>query len=315
MEATRPSLGEFCTGFTYATAIGYEPGVSRRDPSPVIRVDGHYHVWYSRSTVDPSGYYATVWHATSADGHRWSEQDEALRAARDGAWDGNGVFTPTILASGGVYYLFYTAVPKPFTNDEGRPGGTPTAIGIAVSDTPGGPWRRFDANPVLRPGAGQAFDSHRVDDACMVVREGRFWLYYKGRQAGRGPGETKMGLATAPTPTGPYVKHPSNPVLDSGHEVCVWPHREGVAALVAPTGPQGGTVQYSPDGVHFSKQTDVVPPSAPGPFRTDRYADTAFGTGITWGLCQNTCRGWPFLERFDCDLRAVSETRDAASEE
>ena len=304
MGATGPACNELWSQFTYSTAIGYEPGVSRRDPSPVLRVDGLYYVWYSRSTVDPSGYCATVWYATSPDGREWAERGQALATGGDEAWDGNGVFTPTILTTDGKYYLFYTAVPKPFTNDNGGPGGTPTAIGVALAATPDGPWRRFAGNPVLRPGAGDEFDSHRVDDGCMIVRDGRFWLYYKGRQTGRSPSETKMGLAVAPSPTGPYTKHPENPVLDSGHEVCVWPHREGVAALVAPTGPQGGTVQFSCDGIHFAKRATVVPPRAPGPFRTDAYRDTAFGTGITWGLCQNTSNGWSFLERFDCDLTA-----------
>jgi hypothetical protein len=53
---------------------------------------------------------------------------------------------------------------------------------------------------------------------------------YKGRKLGLSPADTNMGFAIAGSPTGPYIKHPSNPVLASGHEVCVWPHREGIAA-------------------------------------------------------------------------------------
>ena len=295
---------EFHTEFTYSPAIPHQPGVTRRDPSPVIRVGGLYHVWYSRSTHDSSGYFATVWHATSPDGRQWTERGEAVATGSDGAWDANGVFTPTTLIAEGRYWLLYTAVPKPFDNAGGA-SGTPTAIGIASADSPDGPWRKFERNPVLRPGPAGAWDSHRVDDACMVVREGKYWLYYKGRQLGLGPAETKMGVAIAERPTGPYVKSEHNPLIGSGHEVCVWPHRQGVAALVAPCGPEGGTVQYGADGIHFAPQATVVPPSAPGPYRTDAYADVEFGTGITWGLCQNRrTKDRPFLQRFDCDLTA-----------
>ncbi|MDC2888820.1 hypothetical protein [Psychrosphaera algicola] len=59
------------------TGIGVEAGVMRRDPSDVIKVDNIYYVWYSKGKIS-TGYDATVWYATSADGHNWVEQGEAL---------------------------------------------------------------------------------------------------------------------------------------------------------------------------------------------------------------------------------------------
>ena len=293
--------GELATQFTYTDAIPYEPGVTRRDPSPIIKVDGSYYFYCSRATVDASGYYASVWCASSPDGRAWTERGEAIPKGGPGAWDENGVFTPTTLLAEGKCYVFYTAVPKPFTNAQPEP--TKTAIGVAVADSPLGPFTKFAGNPVLRPGPEGDFDGLRVDDACLTVRGGRYWLYYKGREKTKLPSQTKMGLAIADHPTGPYVGCEENPVLDSGHEVCVWPHRQGVAALVAPTGPQGGTVQYSADGLHFRPVSEVEPPSAPGPYRTDAFQDTPFGTGITWGICQNNReKPRPFLMRFDCNL-------------
>jgi len=295
---------EFYSTFTYTPILGgYEDGVTRRDPSPVIKVGEFHYVWYSRSTEGPSGYYADVWYATSPDGVEWTEQSKAIGKGSNGDWDENGVFTPTILIAEGRYYLFYTAVPKPFKQEHPP---TPTAIGIAVANLPDGSWTKYDGNPILKPGKPGDWDSCRVDDACLIVRGGKYWLYYKGRQLGLSPAETKMGLAIADSPTGLYIKHPSNPVLASGHEVCVWPHREGIAALIAPVGPEGSTVQYSPDGIHFTRKAKVKPPGAPGPYRTDGFADVSYGTGITWGICQNTLEERPFLMRFDCDLKATS---------
>jgi beta-xylosidase len=289
--------------FTYATAIGYEEGVTRRDPSPVLKHGDLFYAWYSRSAKGASGYHASVWYATSPDGHEWTEQGEAIPKGGEGSWDENGVFTPTTLVEGGKWYLFYTAVPKPFTNDNGGSNATPTGIGVAVADHPQGPWHKLAGNPLIRPSDNpDDFDSHRVDDACLIIRGGKYWLYYKGRKKGFGAADTKTGLAVADQPTGPYAKHPLNPIIPSGHEVCVFPFGEGVAALVSPAGPQGNTLQYSTDGLTFKVMETIAPPSAPGPFRTDRYQE-GFGPGITWGLCQHTLTDWPYLLRFECDIR------------
>lgn len=289
--------------FTYSTAIPLEEGVTRRDPSPVIRVEDVYYVWYSRTTHSMDGYSATVWYATSDDGHKWLEQGEALAAGDVGSFDQHAVFTPTILVASGQYYLFYTAVPEPFTNDGGGPAGTRTAIGVASAASPHGPWNRCGA-PILRPSDDpEQFDSMRVDDSCLVVREGGFWMYYKGRQQNRTPGETRMGLAIADSPAGPYRKSDANPVLDSGHEVCVWPHGKGVGCLVARVGPQGNTLQYSDDGLHFHKIVDTDSPKAPGPCRDDDFA-AGCAPGVSWGVSMVHHPRWPYLVRFDCRLRA-----------
>jgi len=289
--------------FSYKDAIGYEPGVTRRDPSPVIRVDDVYYVWYSRTTVGPDGYSASIWTASSPDGHVWTEQGEALPAGCRGAFDEHAVFTPTILVAEGRYYLFYTAVPEPFTNDDGGPDATPTAIGVAVAASPLGPWVRCSDQPVLVPSTDPSrFDSMRVDDTCLVVRDGQYWMYYKGRPCGLSATHTRMGLAIAPTPTGPYVKRPENALVDGGHEVCCWPHGSGVAALFCSVGPASNTLQYSEDGIHFHVVADCVPPSVPGPFRADHFQD-GMGPGITWGISMKHS-DWPHLVRFDCNLAA-----------
>ena len=175
---------------------------------------------------------------------------------------------------------------------------------MAYAETPNGPWSRLSDDPILRPSDDlDDFDSMRVDDTCIVVRENGYWMYYKGRGMGRTPGETKMGLAISDSPTGPYVKHSQNPVLDSGHEVCVWPHGAGVGCLVANIGPQGNTLQYSEDEISFRKISDVVTPKASGPYREDNFVD-GIGTGIRWGLSMGDDPKWPYLLRFDCELEA-----------
>ncbi len=296
--------------FTYSSAMSCEIGITRRDPSPVIWVEGLYYVYYSRSTADYTGYNASLYYATSLDGFAWTERGEILPKGGPGAFDEHAVFTPTTLIAGGKYYLIYDAVPEPFTNDNGGPNCTPTAMGIAVADHPAGPFRRSDQNPILKPSPGQAdrFDSLRVDDSCVVVRDGKYWLYYKGRPIGGTPRQTRMGLAIAEHPEGPYRKVAGDDpalhgaLVDGGHEVCCWPHGSGVAALFCNVGPGGNTLQYSADGIHFQVVCRACPPCAPGPFRADHYQNNR-GPGITWGLCIADAGGpWPYLKRFDCNL-------------
>ena len=142
-RAEKQSVGTATLSRTPLTGIGPEKGVSRRDPSDVIKVDDLYYVWYSRGPVK-TGYNATVWYATSPDGVRWTEKGESVAKGGAGAWDEASVFTPNILVAEGKYWLFYTGISKtPKVKPDSK-------IGIAVSDSPDGPWTRLPNNPVLK---------------------------------------------------------------------------------------------------------------------------------------------------------------------
>jgi beta-xylosidase len=286
---------------TSAKNLGPQQGVMRRDPSDIIRCKELYYVWYTKGKQH-SGYDATVWYATSPDGHNWTERGEALARGPVGSWDEQSVFTPNILVAEGKYWLFYTAVPKPFVNS--GPKITKTAIGVAVSDSPDGPWTKLDTNPILKASDDPAlFDSMRVDDACLIVRRSKYWMYYKGRQWNNTPGNTKMGVAIADQPAGPYEKHDANPVVPGGHEVLVWPCGEGVVALIGDVGPQGTakTLQYAEDGVTFTRMAQLKHvPRAPGAYRPDAFTDNGQGTMIQWGVHIGSKKQvLPYLERFE----------------
>ncbi len=300
-HADEPREQTVTVTYSKAAGIGREAGVMRRDPSDIIKVGDLYYVWYSKG-AQTSGYDATVWYATSPDGHAWTERGEAVQRGAEGSWDEQSVFTPNILVAEGRYWLFYTAVPKPFINR--GPEITKTAIGIAVADSADGPWEKLPENPILTVSQDPSeFDSLRVDDACLIVREGQYWLYYKGRQWERSPAQTKMGLAIAEKPRGPYRKYANNPVIPGNHEVLVWPQSKGVAALIGTTGPKEltRTIQYAEDGVHFSKTHDVRKvPTAAGAYRPEAFTQSGQGERIQWGVHIGTARGaLPFLERFD----------------
>lgn len=285
--------------YSAAKGIGAEAGVMRRDPSDIIRVGDLYYVWYSKGSIAP-GYDATVWYATSPDGHTWTEHGMALAKGEPGSWEGASVFTPNILVAEGRYWLFYTGTSRKF----GKPFNPDPKIGIAVSDSPDGPWQRLATNPALKNSDNpKEFDSHLVDDACLIVRGGKYWLYYKGRQLGKGPRATQLGLAIADKPQGPYVKVEGNPVIPGNHEVLVWPQGTGVAAMIGTTGPKAivRSIMYAEDGLHFSKTHNVIDvPHAAGAYRPEAFTDSGIGKRIQWGVHIGKQGGsLPFIQRFD----------------
>lgn len=286
---------------TPLAGIGEEKGVMRRDPSDVIRVGELYYVWYSKGEIKP-GYDATLWYATSSDGFQWTEQGQALAKGEMGQWDHGSVFTPNILVAEGRYWLFYTGTSRQYKSIGWQPD---SKIGIAVSNSPNGPWERLPNNPVLKNSDNQEdFDSMLIDDACLMVREGKIWFYYKGRQKGKSPGHTKMGLAIAEKPEGPYMKHEANPVIPGNHAVLAWPQGKGVVAVIGDTGPGHiiNTIQYAEDGVYFTKTHDVVKgPRAAGAYRPEAFTDSNLGEAIEWGVEIGTSSKLPFIERYEME--------------
>jgi len=302
---TRLSTSGTAVRFRHKDAILHEPGVTRRDPSDVIRVGDTYYVWYTKVTRSnegyPSGHNGSVWYAASPDGHRWEEKGRCVVPGSDRAWDSRGVFTPNILAFDGKYFLYYTAVAKPFDNSWSK-GISPTAIGVAISDSPEGPWKKYRANPLLEAALEKPnmFDSLRVDDASLILREGEIWMYYKGRSRAHGPTgptKTQMGLAVAANPTGPFVKHEANP-LHNGHEVLVWPQGYGIGSMSTAAGPR--QIYYAFDGLQFTERNRLVePPDAPGIFREDDFRNNLIAPVPEWGIGHARAEGDLFLVRSD----------------
>ena len=266
-----------------------QDGFMRTDPSDIIRVNGVYYIWYTKGRQE-SRYDATIFYAASFDGENWTEQGQAIARGPKDTWDEQSVFAPNILIANGKYWLYYTAVPKPFTNKGNKV--TKSAIGVASSDSPDGPWTKFKSNPVLLPSDNPAdFDSMRVDNACLIIRQGKIWLYYKGRQWESVPHSTKTGVAIADKPTGPYTKHKNNPVINGGNEVVVWPYGDGVIAMLNDVAPEDlkNTLQYAPDGLSFNTYMYYAPhiPNAAGTFRPEASTDSGKGKMPKWGVCIN----------------------------
>jgi len=209
------------TASTEANDLSPTKGVIRRDPSDVIKVDDTYYVYYSKMVLAderartqktgtrnlwPEGYNADIWVASSKDeGKTWKEIGPMILRGKKGEWDMQSAFTPNVVRFKGKYYLYYTGCGQGFTN---RPDSEidKTAFGLAISKSPTGPFKKL-RSPVFETSPDHSkFDSFRIDDAALRIVKGKVWLYYKGRAWKKPPIDTKMGLAIARKPEGPFVR-------------------------------------------------------------------------------------------------------------
>ncbi|CDF79872.1 36-anhydro-alpha-L-galactosidase (GH117) [Formosa agariphila KMM 3901] len=291
--------------------LAYEEGVVRRDPSAMIKHDGKYYVWYSKSVGPSQGFggdiekdkvfpwdRCDIWYATSEDGWTWKEEGLAVARGEKGSYDDRSVFTVEIMENDGMYYLCYQTVKSPYNVR------VKNQIGLAWSTSPNGPWTKSE-EPILSPadngiwkGTEQNrflvekkgdFDSHKVHDPCIIPYKGKFYLYYKGEQMGEaitfGGRQIRHGVAVADNPKGPYVKSEYNPISNSGHEICVWPYNGGIASLITTDGPEKNTIQWAEDGVNFEIMS-VIPGVSAHAIGLNRTADVEKEPTeiLRWGL-------------------------------
>ncbi|WP_017446786.1 glycoside hydrolase family 117 protein [Gayadomonas joobiniege] len=270
--------------------FAYEKGVIRRDPSKVLKIDGRYYTWYTKSigpghgfeTGDPDKKVfpwdkSEVWYASSADGYHWKEEGLAVGLGPTGSYDDRSVFTPEVMAHDGKYYLVYQTVKAPYLLR------TYNQIGMAVADNPHGPWTKL-AKPILSPSSETGewkgekddrfavvsqgeWDSHKVHDPTLMYYKDKFYLYYKGERKGEkitmGGREIRWGVAIADNIEGPYVKSKYNPITQSGHELAIWHYDGGIAMVSGHDGPEKETIQWAKDGINFEIMAVVneVPPA------------------------------------------------------
>ena len=275
---------------------GFKENTTFRDVTSPIKIGDTYHVWYSKSWGTPpvgqkngsqesyqdikgdwkriySWDFVSIWHATSKDTYHWKEQGLAIEPGPKGSFDDRCVFTPDILVANGKYYMYYQVAQSPHVYKEG-----PHSIAMAWADNPNGPWTK-SKDLIVTPSEPGHFDSKKVHDPSIIVKGGKYYLYYKGdgehdnrKQFGE-PFYIGWGVAVADKPEGPFIKSDLNPVVVGGHEVVIFPYKSGVCGIVR-QGPELYSMQYAADGLNFelvSHVTDV--PHAGTFFRQGNYKD------------------------------------------
>lgn len=198
--------------------------------TPVLGDDGTYHLFYDRwPRTNPRLmrgwlYESQIAHATAAAPEGpYTFADIALQSPGDtpaGRWDACNAHNAYCVrladpATGKPrYYLYYVA-----NRDDNSAFNDwydhiiTQRIGVAVADSPGGPWKR-EAHPACTPQAPLL--GYVVNPAVTRLPGGKYLMLLKGRAADQPAGASsdkmgpyRTGWALADAPTGPFTIQPS----------------------------------------------------------------------------------------------------------
>lgn len=247
--------------------------------------DGKYHMFVSR--FPKSLPFHPGWMVASEIVHAISDTPEgpykfsdiALPARGAQYWDGRSTHNPRILEYQNKYYLIYMGSTHPFANPTydqltlDSPwctvGRSNKRIGLAIADSPYGPWKRFD-EPILKT-KPNTFYSFLVSNPSPIIQEdGSVMMIFKGRTY---VGDDKfsdmaLGMAYAPSIEGPYtVLNNGQPIFQvdgqgEAEDPFLWKDSRGYHAIFKDhvakfTGEKGGGVMaHSPNGIQWTIDKD-----------------------------------------------------------
>ena len=140
---------------------------SFRNPLPVSLADPYVLLYKGRYYLYGTGGVQGFTAYTSTDLADWKPLGQVYRAAAS-SWGSGDFWAPEVYAVHGKFYLFYSAQWK--TN----PGNEKEnfRIGVAVADSPEGPFKDYADQPVFDPG-------YPIIDANVFFdRDGKCYLYY-----------------------------------------------------------------------------------------------------------------------------------------
>lgn len=138
--------------------------------APTVMKDGDvYRMWYTDVSKSPW----VIRYAESDDGRAW-RSDPAVALKVDQPWEQDRLFYPTVRKVDGMLVMWYGAYWR-------GQGSQQTALGFAVS-CDGRKWTKSPHNPVMKPDASRAWESHYVTSECVLRNEDGSWrMWYASR--------------------------------------------------------------------------------------------------------------------------------------
>jgi hypothetical protein len=234
--------------------------------SPIYGKDGRVHVLFSRWQGEMND-----WLRTSEIAHAVADSPEGpyrvtgtvLKGRGADFWDADTVHNPTLHKVGSRYALFYIGNNLSAAEKNNAHHASTQRIGLAMADSPEGPWTRVsDKAPLLDISPNRSdWDSYLTTNPAFLQHpDGRFLLYYKAWDR-HNDNLRKMGLATADQIEGPYERFNGNPVVDFSkqnaevEDAYVWFENNRFHMLMRDMGvidPRVGLYLSSPDGIRWS---------------------------------------------------------------
>jgi hypothetical protein len=202
----------------------------------IVHAGGVWHLFYTTGSIARRPWFAdgnevTIGHATSVDLLAWTTHDAAIRIdpVREGSHA--HVYAPAVVASGGVYTMFFTE------NTRGYGAGE-WIVSATSSDLEH--WTRGSARTVMRPdttwceyvdAAGERMPVSCRDPYVIELAEGGWVLYYVARVRVDSAVDGGVARACVAAATSSDMVHwrDRGPVLTravSGYDANRWAHPE-----------------------------------------------------------------------------------------
>lgn len=247
----------------------------------VVETDGVFHMYVTR--VPMSLKFHPGWMVAAEIVHATADRPEGpykfseVALERRGAqyWDGCSVYNPQIMKNKDKYYLYYGGTRHPFEEPSDSlltlsskwciASRFNKRVGLAVSDSPYGPWKRSD-KPALDVEPNTFYSYITSNPAPVILPDGQVYMIFKGRQTLENGKYSRMqlGVAYASSPEAPLkVLNSKEPVFKlegqgEAEDPFLWHEGDYFYTVFKDqvgdyTGERGaGVMAYSKDCIHWA---------------------------------------------------------------
>jgi hypothetical protein len=132
----------------------------------ITNFNGRYYLY---PTTDGYAGWASPYYKafSSTDLVNWTDHGVVLDLGPDVSWADNSAWAPAVVARNGRYHLYFSG--------GAASGDTGKHLGVAVSDSPTGPFRDALGRPLIRAGA---YSGQAIDPMVFTDDDGRSYLYW-----------------------------------------------------------------------------------------------------------------------------------------
>lgn len=190
----------------------YDSG-SAVEPSVYIAEDGKIYVFYAGLSN------TNTWSICLATGYSFanlSKQGTVLSKGTGGDFDAGYVSGPRIKKfthSGTTQFYLYYFGAATGTNAAVGYEDEPASISVATASSPDGPWTKTGIQ-LITTGTAGGWEDVTIYRPDVIEKDGVYHLFYNAKSDSSGIED--IGLATGPSPLGPFTKYAGNPVVTHG---------------------------------------------------------------------------------------------------
>jgi beta-xylosidase len=171
---TYEDTAQFRADSSFRITAAWAPKSTNGPAIPGLFADPHITTFNGRYYLYPTTDGYASWSGTyykafsSTDLVNWTDHGVILDHGPDVSWADNSAWAPAVAASNGRYYLYFSG--------GAATGNTAKQLGVAVSDSPTGPFRDALGRPLVP--SGQFSGGQAIDPMVFTDDDGRSYLYW-----------------------------------------------------------------------------------------------------------------------------------------